>query len=77
MSTGWGDVHFAQNADSKDYYDTDKFMLKVLERDLKMVFNRRRFTRLLSDNFVDARLPIHPMLFHAHPFLPFRAYVLG
>mmetsp|Transcript_48297 Transcript_48297/g.92369 ORF Transcript_48297/g.92369 Transcript_48297/m.92369 type:complete len:1381 (+) Transcript_48297:2-4144(+) len=35
-------------ADSKDFYDLEKYMWRMLDHDLKAIFNRRRFTRLLS-----------------------------
>jgi hypothetical protein len=46
----------SQQCDANDYYDSDKFMGKMMERDLRQMLFRRRFTRLLPENILEVRL---------------------
>jgi hypothetical protein len=47
----------SQQCDASDYYDSDKFMGTMMERDLRQMLFRRRFTRVLPENIVEVRTP--------------------
>jgi hypothetical protein len=46
-----------QQCDATDYYDSEKFMGKMMERDLRQMLFRRRFTRVLPENIVEVCHP--------------------